>query len=178
MIASEKRVGKKPYSNGFPASQAIREAASKSVKAVKALRNTNTMKRRDAAYVTKCKEEVKKAKKELKYKQKHALQLRQEDQQTLAEKYAEKWNIKASKAILVIRESEASKRLHKKQRAFLKPQRDGGITRVFVPAPLTGIQSKESNITDEKTQYEVEDTKEIFNILLRQNFTSLRKSES
>ena len=60
---------------------------------------------------------------------------------------------------------------------YLKPTREGNIQRVLVPAPMQGIIPNDSHITDEHVQYTVEDPKEIFNILLRQNYRSLLKSQ-
>ena len=42
-------------------------------------------------------------------------QKREKDLQLLAEKRAEEWNLTAAKAIIVIKESEASKKFHGKQ---------------------------------------------------------------
>ena len=58
---------------------------------------------------------------------------------------------------MVIRESENSHNIHCKQQVFMKPQLKGGIRKVLVPAPKTNVISKEKNITDHTTQYEVED---------------------
>ena len=79
--------------------------------------------------------------------------------------------------ITKLSESEASKKTHKKQKAFLKPKREGNIQRLLVPVPREGITAKESNITDVKMQCWVDDPQEIFNMILRLNFRSLLKSE-
>ena len=116
-------------------------------------------------------------KRNLKTVQKEAEQHREKDLERLAEKRASEWNIKASKAIIVIKTSEESRRLHKKQRAFLKPKQGGGIRKILVPRPITNIEPKTSDITNEKIQCSVDDPKEIFNILLRQNYRHLIKSQ-
>ena len=57
----------------------------------------------------------------------------------LAKKRADEWNLSAAKAIIVIKEAEASRKEHKKQRMYLKPVRDGNIQRLLVPAPIQGM---------------------------------------
>ena len=116
-------------------------------------------------------------KRNLKTVQKEAEQHREKDLERLAEKRASEWNIKASKAIIVIKTSKELQRLHKKQRAFLKPKQGGGIRKILVPRPITNIEPKTSDITNEKIQCSVDDPKEIFNILLRQNYRHLIKSQ-
>ena len=76
----------------------------------------------------------------------------------------------------MIKEAEAAKKSHQKQRAFLKPREGGGIQKVLVLAPLTNVPARDKNITNEKTQYEVDDQVQVFNVLLQQNFTHLLKS--
>ena len=63
----------------------------------------------------------------------------------------------------------------------MKPVNGGGIKKILVPTPNSDIgmgRIKESHITDASIQCEVDDPKEIFNVLLRQNFRQLRKSEN
>ena len=178
MIASERKTGRSHYKQGYPASRQLKKAADDYFDAKSELRRATTY--RFGAIVPKIvaekQKQVKKKKHELKCKQKQAIKLREDDLLMLAEKKAGEWNIKASKAILVIRDAEKSKRVHKKQRYFLNPQQKGGIRQLLVPAPKTNITSKESNITDPDTQYEVEDQNQMFDILLRQNFRHLLKS--
>ena len=116
-------------------------------------------------------------KKHLKIVQKNAAQHRDNDLDRLARKRATEWNIKASQAIVVIKAAEESKKLHTKQRAFLKPKREGGIRKIMVPTPITNIQPKSTHVTNEKIQCTIYGPKEIFNVLLRQNFRHLQKSQ-
>lgn len=113
---------------------------------------------------------------EFKQVQKNSEQHRIAELNELAEQRAKEWDITASKAIVVIKEAEQSWKMHKKQRNFLKPRQDGGIKHVLVPQPRTGILARNGNITDIKTQCRVENPKDVFNVLLRQNFQHLLKS--
>lgn len=47
----------------------------------------------------------------------------------------------------------------------------------MVPTPITNIQPKSTHVTNEKIKCTIYDPKEIFNVLLRQNFRHLRKSQ-
>ena len=180
MFASEKKAGRAHYKNGFPASRALKKATDEYFEAKANLQRATNYRygKMDNEKVKEQKQLVKQKKHELKYKQKRAAKLREDDLLLLAEKRAEEWNIKSSKVILVIRESERSRNTHRKQQAFMKPQQKGGIRKVLVPAPKTNVISKEKNITDHTTQYEVEDQNHIFDILLRQNFNHLMKSRN
>ena len=102
---------------------------------------------------------------------------RDKDTNLLVENRAEQWDLKTSQAIIVIRNSEESRKLHSKQKNFLKPIVKGGIRSVLVPAPRTNVESKENNITNPETQCEFYDPQEVFNVLLRQNYRHLLKSE-
>ena len=177
MTASEKRVGRKHYPSGYPFSRKLKEAGDKVFHARKVLRYESTKENSNEKKMNEYIVELKESKRELQQVQNNAIEEREQDLLELAEKRAEEWNITATKAILVIKESEASKKTHRKQKAFLKPKREGNIQRLLVPAPREGITAKESNITDTKTQCWVDDPQEIFNIILRQNFRSLLKSE-
>ena len=60
---------------------------------------------------------------------------------------------------------------------FLKP-RSAGVRKIMVPQPVSNIIPHEKHITDASTQCYVEDSKEIFNILLCQNFSQLTNSQT
>ena len=53
--------------------------------------------------------------------QKEADERRDKDMNLLAEKRAEQWDLKTSQVIIAIRNSEESRKLHSKQKNFLKP---------------------------------------------------------
>ena len=95
----------------------------------------------------------------------------------LAEKQAEEWNLKTSQAIIVIKNSEESRKMHNKQKQFLKPIIKG-IKNILVPSPRTNVISKNRDITDDTIQDKVYDPQQVFNILLRQNYRHLLKSEN
>ena len=178
MIASEKKVGRKHYSTGYPSSRKLKEAGDRVFHANKMLRYESTRKIKDQSEIYKCVKEKRKSKQMLKEVQMNASKEREQDLLLLAEKRAEEWNLPAAKAIIVIKESEASKKIHRKQKIHLKPKQGGSIQKILVPAPVQGITPKESHITDSRTQCWVEDPQDVFNILLRQNFRSLLKSEN
>ena len=74
----------------------------------------------------------KRVKKKLRTTQKDSSKHRENDLERLAEMRASEWNIKASQAIIVIRAAEEARQLHTKQRAFLKPERGGGIRKIIM----------------------------------------------
>ena len=102
----------------------------------------------------------------LKLKQKEAEKSRKEDLDRLAAKRADEWNIKASQAAIVIKNAEESRKVHEKQRIFLKPKRDSGIRHVYVPAPVIQHEPNDKDITNVNTQCRVDSPAEAFNILL------------
>ena len=177
MTASEKRVGRKQYNNGYPSSRKLKEAGNAVFEARKKMRYEKTKKHSDAEKIYEHVVDIKDCKRALKETQKNATKEREDDLLLLAEKRAEEWNLTAAKAIIVIKEAEVSRKMHRKQRQYLKPVRDGHIQRILVPAPVQGIVPQERHVTDASVQYTVEDPKEIFNILLRQNYKSLLKSQ-
>ena len=115
--------------------------------------------------------------KELRRLQKISKEIRKAHLNELAIKRARQWNIPASKAALVIKEAEESREMHKRHRRFLKPSTGGGIKSVLVPKPVSNWIPAESDITTTECQTKVSDPNEVFNVLLRQNFTQLQKSK-
>ena len=179
--ASEKRVGRKHYPHGRPSSNQLREAASTLINCRKELRRERRQRWANLEKINHLEEQVRVARMKFLKDQKEAPKLRELDLVRLAEKRACQWNLKASQAIVVIRNSEEARKSHKRQKAFLKPVNGGGIKKILVPTPNSDIgmgRIKESHITDASIQCEVDDPKEIFNVLLRQNFRQLRKSEN
>ena len=133
----------------------------------KKFRHENVQKVHNREKISKLEERRDKFKRHLKTIQKNAALHRENDLDRLAKKRAAEWNIKASQAIVVIKAAEESNKLHTKQRAFLKPKREGGIRKIMVPMPITNIQPKASHIANEKIQCTIYDPKEIFNVLVR-----------
>ena len=176
MKSSERKIGKKKYKNCFPSSNKLRKAASKVVKLKKELRYQRTSRKIDLDKIVEAKSKLKEAKSQLKQCQKEAPTLREKDLMDLAAKRANQWNLKASKAIIVIKNAEEAKKVHRKQRIFLKP-RKSGVKKIAVPTPRTELIPDEKHITDMKVQCYVDDSKEIFNILLRQNYNQLLQSK-
>ena len=142
MKSSEKKVGKKPYGNGYPSSNPLRKAAIKVIKNRKYLRYERTAYRKDFKKIREYEKILDAAKADLSEKQKNAVDLREHDLNELAKKRAEQWDLKVSTAINVIKNSEESKRTHRKQRAFLKP-RHGGVKKILVPKPISGVAPNE-----------------------------------
>ena len=173
----KKKVGRLPYKHGFAFSTSVKQAALDVIETRKKMRYTNVTQECSRRDKEKLELELKQRLHELKILQANADKQREEDLSLLAMKRAEEWDMKTSEAIIVIKNSEESKAVHKKQKHFLKPSMKGGIKSILVPAPRTNVIAHSRNITDESTQYEVEDPKEIFNILLRQNYRHLLKSE-
>ena len=122
MKSSERKIGKKKYKQSFPSSNKLRAAASKVVEIKKALRYQRTSSNRIPGDTLENEKKLKEAKHNLKLCQKEAPSLREKDLMELAEKRASQWDLKATKAILVIKNSEESKKVHRKQRLFLKPR--------------------------------------------------------
>ena len=177
MKSSEKKVGKKPYGNGYPSSNPLRNAATKGITTKKYLCYERTAYNKDNNKISKYEKTLDEAKENFKAKQKDATKLREVDLNELAKKRADQWDLKVSTAITVIKNSEESKRVHKKQRAFLKP-RHGGIQKILVPKPISGVLPSDKHITDINTQCYIEDSQEVFDVLLRQNFRQLTKSQT
>ena len=122
-------------------------------------------------------DQLKQAKKDLREAQKKADELRQGHLNELAEKRAEQWNLKTKDAITIIKEAEKARKLHKKQWYFLKPWQEGAISNLYVPKPLSGWEAKLGDVTNKECQMKIEEPRDIFNVLLRQNFSQLLKSE-
>ena len=178
MKSSERKVGRKPYKNGYPMSQEVREAGDNLVHTRKLMRQENRKKEKNIHTIADLESRRDECKKALQEAQKSADKYRAAELDRLATKRAEEWNLKASQAIVVIKAAEDAKKSHRRQRAFLKPSEGGGIRQVYVPIPRTDIIPDEKHITDVRVQSVVEDPKEVFNILLRQNFKSLLKSQN
>ena len=177
MVASEKRAGKKPYKNGFPFSSEVRNAGHDLVASRKEIRKEKLKEIVSIDRLVTLEDNRDECKKELKKKQSEAKIHRENELERLAEKRAGEWNLTASQAIIVIKNAEEAKSTHRFQRNFLRPRDGCGISKIYVPAPRSNHVPEETDITNEKIQYPVENPKEVFNTLLLQNFRSLLKSD-
>ena len=176
MIASKRRVGRKNKKHGYPSSKTLREAGDKVFNIQKSLRKERIKKIKDNKRINELERDLKEKKNELRSAQKNATKNRDEELDKLAQKRASEWNIKATQAILVIKEAEESKNLHAKQRIFLKGRKSGGIKQIYVPKPVTNHKLQEKDITNKQIQQIVTEPRDICNILLRQNYRDLLKS--
>ena len=94
---------------------------------------------------------------------------------TLAEKRADQWKIKKKDAALIIKESEKSQKCIKTHKWHLKGPQKGAINHIFVPSPHNQWEPNRNDIQNQKCQMRVDNPDDIFNILLRHNFTQLLK---
>ena len=173
MVASEKKVGEKVYGRGVPSSNTLHKSANKMVSTRKKLRYERTRTFKDFKLMREYEDSHKNAKIKFKENQKKAVQLREQDLEDMAKKRAAQWKLIASRAILVIKNSEEARRTHRKQRHYLKPLA-GSIRRIMVLTPISNIEPNDKHITDEQvpTNVHEHDTKEIFNILFATKFSS------
>ena len=116
------------------------------------------------------KQQLSDAYKNLRKTQKRAKEIRKEFLQELGRKQAQQWNVTASQATQIIETAEASKEMHRRHRYYVKPRGDANIKHVYVPAPVSNWTPSDKDITKEKCQTRVKDPKDVFNVLLRQNF--------
>ena len=93
---------------------------------------------------------------------------------TIGEKRAKQWNMQAADAIKILTDTEKIQKLHSKQRQFLKPPYAGTIRKLLVSSPMEGVLK---DIYAKEFYTEVNTPEEMFNVLLRQNFTHLLKSK-
>ena len=106
MKASEKKVGKKPYGKGYPSSNLLRKAATKVITTRKHLRYERTAYNKDFRKIQQFESQLDVAKDKFKQSQQDSVQLREQDLNDLAKKRANQWDLKVSKAIIVIKNSE------------------------------------------------------------------------
>ena len=60
----------------------------------------------------------------------------------------------------------------------MKPQQQGATKHILVPAPKSNFIPKSTDITNAEVQIRVDNPEDIFNVLLRQNFSQLLKSQN
>ena len=177
MTYSERKVGRKHYSNGYPSSPKLKNIAQEIIEMKKILRSTSINETGESEKIKMVKWDLKEKYKELRQAQKISKELRKSHLDELAMKRSQQWKMSASQAAAVIKESEESKETHRKHKRFLKPAQGGAIKELYVPYPQSEWKPQESDITNEECQIKVSDQKEIFNILMRQNFKQLTKSK-
>ena len=177
MIASEKKSGKSHYKKGKAYSPILAEAADDMIDCRKELRKESVSTPRDEDKMEELKILLKEAKREFRIIQSKSHELREKFLQELYTKKAKAWNITSQQAATVICEAEASRKMHKRHKDYIKPQQQGATKYILVPAPVSNWTPKGSDITNKNVQTRVDDPKQIFNILLRQNFRQLLKSE-
>ena len=176
MLCSERRSGPVPYRDGFPDSPKLREAAFKVVRLKKYLRLVSLGSLEGGEQEReKVEKDLKSSLLQLREAQSSSHMLRQEFLGDLAEKRATQWKMSATEALEIIKESEKSKKMHRKHRRFMKPGNMGTLRSLMIPAPITG---KVNNIKDPDTYMEISDSKVMFDILLRKNFDHLLLSKS
>ena len=125
MKASERNIGKKAYSHGYPSSKVLRDAADEVIKVRKKLRYEQIKYPKDITTIEQLEADLKQKQKQLKTNQNQSEKLRNEDLDRLATKRAEQWNLKASQAIVVIKAAEEAKKLHRKQKNFFVREEEG-----------------------------------------------------
>ncbi len=80
----------------------------------------------------------------------------------------------ASNALKVIMESERSRKQHERARRWFKP-RSPALRHLRVPGPVVGATN---NIYDLDSYRQIDDPKDIFDVLLRRNYRHLRQSDN
>lgn len=176
MIASDKKSGRAHYTQGKAASPKLTEAANDVIECRRLLSIERNKVPKDESMIERCQELVHEAKKELKNVQQNAEKIREMHLIELHNKKAKAWNLTAKQAAIVISEAEEAKRVHGKHKYYLKPTKQGATKHVYVPFPKTEMTVKESDITNVMCQTRVDDPRDVFNILLRQNLRHLMKS--
>ena len=121
------------------------------------------------------KEQLKAAYNQLRKVQKQAGELRNAHLQALSEKRAGQWNLKTKDTAKIIREAEKSRKMHKSHKWYLKMNKNGAINHLYVPNPMDKWIPKKEDIQTKTCQMKIDQPTDIFNILLRQNFTQLLK---
>ena len=83
------------------------------------------------------KQQLSDAYKNLRKTQKRAKEIRKEFLQELGRKRAQQWNVTASQATQIIETAEASNKMHRRHRYYVKPRGDANIKHVYVSAPVS-----------------------------------------
>ena len=141
----------------------------------KEIRLQSILPHRNERILVATKEQLKEAYKNLKKVQKQSQELRDTHLDSLAEKRAEQWKLKKKDAALIIKESEKAKKMRKRQKWYLKGHQNGAINHVYIPRPLHNWVPGRDDVQNHQCQMRVDNPDDIFNILLRQNFSQLIK---
>ena len=177
MKSCERKLGRKHYDEGFPSSNKLTTAAKEIFKTKAKIRNEQLKLNRCTKTIKQQKKELENKYKQLRKCQKDSAELRKEHLYELANKKATIWNVKVKQAIAIIEEAEQSRQKHKRHRYYVKPESEANIRHLLVPKPTSKWKISESDITNIKCQTRVDDPIDIFNILLRQNYRHLLKSQ-
>ena len=174
MICAEKWAGPKPYKDGFPNSPQLRRTAFKVIRIKKYLRlislgNISA----DKEEIDRAAGDLKQSQIELRGAQKNANIIRQEHLERLADKRCHQWQMTSAEALHIINESEKSKRLHGKHRRLLRKDHEGTLRQLLIPAPVTGLVN---NVKDPRLYTSINDSNQMFNVLLQRNFNHLVQS--
>jgi hypothetical protein len=175
MKQAERSCGTIPNPTAFPFSPKLRAAGEAIYAQKRAIRILSLQQPTDNPLLDQAQADLVTAYAQLHATQAHSTELRQEFLDQLKEKRAAEWNLPACEALFIIEESERSRRLHAKHKSFMKPSAGGNLRTLLVPAPITGHIN---NIRDPRTYYTVEDPAHIHELLLRRNFTQLRRSNN
>ena len=176
MIASEKKLGRVHYSQGYVSSSKLKHLADKVFEIKKNKRRISVDEERNKTLIKQAEDQLKNAYKRLREGQNRADELRKSHHSELADKRSQQWNTTKAQAAIIIAASEESKELHSRHRQYIKPRKGGNIKYLMVPAPISEWQPAENDIVNSKCQTRIEDPTDIFNVLLRQNFRQLKKS--
>ena len=178
MISSERKAGKRHYKRSYPFSPKLKEAAMNIIDIRKKIRSESIQYdiNKDRLKITK--EQLKVAYQQLRKVQKQADELRNNHLMELSEKRALQWNVKTKDAAKTIREAEKSKKMHQTHKWHLKLTKKGAINHIYVPYPIDNWTPKKEDIQTKQCQMRIDQPSDIFNILLRQNFTQLLKSRN
>ena len=177
MLASEKKVGRAHYTNAKESSPKLTEAAKDVLEVRHLVRKETTKQQPDSDLVKKNRILLQEAKREFKLIQQHAKEHREQYLIELSTKKAKAWEVTTQQAATVISEAEVSRKMHSRHKWYMKPHQTGAIKHILVPAPKSNIIPHSEDIVNPLAQTRVNDPKDIFNVLLRQNFHQLLKSQ-
>ena len=176
MKRAERKCGKLHYPDGYPFSHELRQSAERIFQVKKRIRILSINNYQDDEdLLIQAKQDLIQAYQHLRKTQQNSAALRQHCLDELKDKRAEEWQMEPVEALQIIQASEKSRSKHAKHKKYMKKQMGGAIRRLLVPAPNTG---NTNNIRDPAQNYMVEDPAQIFEILLRRNFTQLQRSKN
>ena len=176
MKCAERQAGPLPYKDGFPDSPDLRRAAFLVIRLKKYLRLTSLgIIQHEDEDRKKVLQDLRDSQLELRRIQKSAHEIRQVHLERLADKRSHQWQMSSSEALHIIKESEKVKKLHSKHRRLLGQNNEGTLRSLMVPAPVTGLRN---NVKDKRLYTRINDSKLMFNFLLKRNFRHLMQSDN